>query len=184
MASRYIVFMVEAETNSILWSLQIDDIELVAGMLAAGMGIMDDLNYENKSGRHYIDSDVDVSEFRISNDIIEDKIMINTCGVLENGEYGLWMKGNRRPYYNLYRFHTSSFFQGIITICNSFGVDFRNYIYGFPFDGHGNQYALGNYVMAQNQITQDAPDLDDIEDEERDDENIIEPLARTEIIIT
>jgi hypothetical protein len=37
--------------------------------------------------------------------------------------------------------------------------------------------------MAPYQIAQDAPDLDDIEEEERDNENIIEALARTDDIV-
>ena len=93
------------------------------------------------------------------------------------------MKGTKRFYYSLYAFQTNSFFQGVVSICNAFEVDFRNYIYGFPFDKFGNQYALDNYVMSPYQIAQDAPDLDDVEEEERDDENIIEPLARTDDMI-
>ena len=66
----------------------------------------------------------------------------------------------------------------------TFEVDFRNYLYGFPFDFRGNKYALGNYIMTPDQIAVDAPDIDDIEQEEETDENINEPLARSDDIIT
>lgn len=180
----YTLFLSERESDTPLWILEFDDIELLAGMLAAGMGIIDDVNNEDDIKKNfYIDSDTDVSSFQVVDNIIEDEIRPNTQGRLLDGQYGIWLKGNKRFYYSLYAFETNSFFQGIVSICNAFQVDFRNYIYGFPFDKHGNQYALNDYVMAPYQIAQDAPDLDDIEEEERGNENIIEPLARTDDII-
>ena len=187
----YTVFFANAVDKDPIWSIELDDIELVAGMLAGGAGIMDDLNYETKDVTYYMDSDADVSEFRLVNSIPEEEIPENTCGKIscdENvcyvlgcpkpGRYGLWMHSGKKYYYSLYTFRKSSFFQGIISICNSFGVDFRNYIYGLPFDGEGNQYALHNYIMTPYQMGQDAPDLNDIDEEEKDDENIIEPLEK------
>lgn len=207
------------ESGNTMWSIQIDDIELLAGMLAAGAGIMDDLNNEtnfniersfippvgapislvnrqdeHKHVQYYLDSEADVSTFRLVNGITEDLINENTygkrplgsstgdskaiSGKIEPGCYGLWMHSGKRFHYSLYTFRKASFFQGIISICNTFQVDFRNYIYGLPFDIDGNQYALGGYVMTPYQFGYDAPDLDDIEDEEADDENIIEPLKK------
>jgi len=166
-----------------IWQVEIDDIEIVAGMLAAGMGIMDDLNAESKE-TYYIDSNTDVSEFRLEVDIDEEYLSSKSVNKLEEGEIGIWLKGSRRFVYSLYRFRTNGFFQGIISVCNTFGVDFRNYIYGFPFDRYGRQYSLGGYVMAPYQIGVDAPDIDDIEEEEEGNENIIEPLARTDDILT
>lgn len=187
----YNIFLGKATTNpenipdEIVWSLQLDNPELVAGMLAAGMGIMDDLNFEQNTS-YYIDSDADVSLFRRVTEVTEDKILSSMCGVLKSGEYGLWMKGGKRFYYSLYIFHTPAFFQGVVTICNAFGVDFRNYIYGLPFDGNGNQYAFGGFVMTPYQVGQDAPDLDDddFDDNPDEDGNIIERLKRTDDIIT
>lgn len=187
----YTVFFANNGDNTAIWSIKVDDIELVAGMLAGGLAIMDDVNYNEKGVTYYIDTDVDVSDFRLVNSIREEEIPNNTCAKIlcnntvcnilncpQSGQYGLWMNSGRRFYYSLYTFRKSSFFQGIISICNAFGVDFRNYIFGLPFDRDGNQYALSNYVMTPYQIAQDAPDLDDIDEEEKDDENIIEPLIK------
>jgi len=181
--SKYNFFLIEGKSKQVVWNFEVNNIELLAGMLAAAIGIMDDLNQEFSTD-YYVDSDADVSAFRLIHDVAENEIRNKTSGRLKYGQYGLWLKGSTRFYYNLYAFETNYFFQGIISICNSFKVDFRNYIYGFPFDGNGKQYALANYVMAPYQISQDAFDLDDIEEEEAYDENIINPLARTDDIIT
>lgn len=173
----YSLWLADPNSGKIAWSVQSKDIELVAGMLAAGIGIMDDLNTEQGT-QYYVDSDADVSAYRLVDSITEGLIEANTCGRLQSGQYGLWMKSYRRFYYNLYGFTKPSFFQGIVSMCNSFEVDFRNYIYGLPFDRNGKQYALSGYVMTDYRVAQDAPDLDDVEEEEQDDENIIEPLPR------
>lgn len=182
--TQYRIFLMETNSNSKIWEVVVDNVELLAGMLAASVGIIYDLNSELKFQEYYLDSNADVSYFRLLNNIIEDNVKISSEGRLREEQYGIWLRGSRAFHYSLYTFQTNFFFQGIISICNMFGVDFRNYIYGFPFDGNGKQYALANYSMAQYQIGQDAPDIDDVEEEEADDENIIEPLARTDDIIT
>lgn len=180
----YTLFLSEKGFDTPLWILDLNNTELLAGMLAAGIGILDDLNNEdNNTQIFYLDSDADVSSFRLISDIFEEDVRPNTLNKLIDGQYGIWLKGSKPYHYNLYAFKTNNFFQGIVSICNAFQVDFRNYIYGFPFDKYGNQYSLSDYVMAPYQITQDAPDLDDIEEEERDNENIIEALARTDDIV-
>lgn len=172
------------DSISPIWSLTIDNEELLAGMLAAGIGIMDDLNASVNDVNYYVDSTIDVSHFRLLDNVPEEALRYNSINKIQEGHYGIWLKGSKRFYYNLYTFQTNAFFQGIISICDKFGVDFRDYIYGFPFDAAGNQYALGGYVMAPSRIGVDAFDLDDIEPEEAYDENINEPLARTDDIIT
>ena len=183
----YTVYFANTIDRSPIWSIEVNDIELVAGMLAGGLGIMDDLNYETKGITYYLDSDADVSEFRLINAISEEEIPNNMCKnkydnerkiCIGNNEYGIWMNSGIRFLYSLYRFKKASFFQGIISICNAFGVDFRNYIFGIPFDINGNQYVLSGYVMTPYQLGQDAPDLEDVEEEEEYDENIIEPLEK------
>lgn len=181
--TKYNIFLMERDSKTRIWDDEVNNIELLAGMLAVGMGIIDDINH-NKHLVYYLDSDTDVSSFRLVSNSPEDEVRNNTIDKLNVGEYGLWIKSSERFHYNLFRFQTNYFFQGIISICNAFHVDFRNYIYGFPFDMNGNLYALSGYVMAPDQIGQDAPDLDDIDEEEASDENIIEPLARTDDIIT
>lgn len=167
----YILFFSDKSNNIPIWTLQINDLELIAGMLAAGMGIMADLN------DYYLDSDADVSDFRLSNGISEEDLNENSIDKLSPNQYGIWMNSSQRFKYNLYGFRTPRFLQGVITICNNFGVDFRNYVYGLPFDMYGNLEVLSGYVMNPYQYAQDAPDLNDIEEEEADDENITDPWS-------
>ena len=176
------VFFTSIDSTTPIWELSVPNIELAAGMLAVGMGIMDDLNVSGT--KYYVDSDADVSEFRLLSDIPEESLRSNSLGKLQPGQYGIWLKGSKRFHYNLFAFQTNSFFQGVVSAANAFEVDFRNYIYGFPFDFQGKLFSLSGYVMAPNQVAVDAPDIDDIEEEEEWDENINSPLARTDDIIT
>lgn len=178
----YKLFFGDYDRKRILWEQKLDNIELLAGMLAAGTGIIPNLDNEN----YYIDSDADISSFRKHVNIPESMIEDNMCGVLSPGEYGIWLKSDKPFHYNLYAFKTNSFFQGIISMCHAFGVDFRNYIYGYPFDGNGKQYALEDYVMTPSLIAQDAPDMNDdqFDDNPDDDENITQMLERSDDIIT
>jgi hypothetical protein len=184
MTSSYKIFLGESILDKIIWNFDTDNIELLAGMLAAGTGILEDFNQRDKTKNYYIDSDGDVSSFRIMANVQEDFIKNNSNGHLQEGEYGIWLKGSTKFHYSLYKFTSNYFFQGIISICNTFDVDFRYYIYGFPFDSYGNLHSLSGYTMATNRISRDVPDLDDIEEDEAYDENIIEVLARTDVIIT
>lgn len=172
------------DNHTVIWEAYLNNLELLAGMLAAGLGIMDDINATSTTLYYYVDSDADVSHFRLLNDVPEDATRYNSLDGLEETQYGIWLKGSKRFYYNLYAFQTNAFFQGIVSMANAFGVDFRNYIYGFPFDTLGKQYSLSGYVMAPYQVAVDPFDLDDIEEEEEDNENILNPFERTGDIIT
>lgn len=199
--NKYILFLKEANSDKSIWSLQLNNLEVLAGMLAAGIGIMNSLNNQTNNNieqntvippniprylinikynyvQYYLDCDIDISSFRIVNSITEDLIPKISCGNINIGQYGLWLKSNEYFRYSLYGFRTPYFIQGIISICNYFQVDFRNYIFGFPFDAYGNQYALSGYVMSPYLEAYDAPDDDDIDDEENDNENIIESLKK------
>lgn len=186
------VFLAEKSSITPLWTINLDNEELLVGILAAGLAMMDDINYrqnyEVEKSRHfdpnvkstieyYVDTDLDVSSYRIVKDVIEYDVIKSSAGKLYPGQYGMWLRGSARFHYNLYAFKTNYFFQGIISMCNGFGVDFRNYIFQYPFDGNGNLYALDDYLMTPNMIYDDVPDLDDVDQEEADDENVIEPLA-------
>lgn len=180
----YRIFFAAIGSRRVIWELYLDDIELLVGMLAVGTGIIEDLNASSTRERYYVDSDADVSLFRLLPDVPEDIVRSSSAGQIKPGYYGIWLKGMKRFHYSLYTFRTNSFFQGIVSMAATFNVDFRNYLYGFPFDMNGNQYALSGYIMTSDQVGVDAPDLDDIEEEEEDDENINEPLSRTDDIIT
>lgn len=169
--------------NTIIWSMKLFNIELVAGFLAASVPVIYDLNKPLKSETYNIDTNADLSSFLVFNDIFEEEIKSLMSQQFRPNKYYIWLRGSKPYHYCLYGFQTNRFFQGVISMCNSCDVDFRNYIYGFPFDSQGNQYALSGYVMADNKLGYDAFDLDDVDEEERDNENIIEPLARTDDII-
>ena len=42
----YTVFLAEKNSNAEIWSLRLNNIELIAGILAASIGIMENLNFE------------------------------------------------------------------------------------------------------------------------------------------
>ena len=178
----YTVFLAEKNSNAEIWSLRLNNIELIAGILAASIGIMENLNFEmnnmNTGFQYYLDTDADVSNFRLLRDIPEINTSFNTPGRIKPQHYGVWMAGSKRFYYNLFTFKTNSFFQGILTICNALNVDFRDYMYEFPFDDMGNRYTLQDYNLKIMQLAEDAIYLDDISEEERDNENLQEPLRK------
>lgn len=188
------IFLAERDIDTHIWSYEVDNVELLAGMLAASVDIANDMNYEamydasvqgiTTYPEYYFDTHDDVSAFRVISEVLGDDISRYTTANIDEGKFGIWLLGRKRFYYSLYTFQTNSFFQGIVSICNMFQVDFRNYIYGYPFDYYGNQYTLDTYVMAPYLISQDAFDIDDNETTEADDENIIEVLARTDDVIT
>jgi len=166
-----------------IWSVNVENVEILVGMLAVGVVIIGELN--KKMGKeYYMTTNEDISDYRLLRDIEFDDIKFISKDKLYEGEYGIWIKSNVDTYFNLYRFNTNYFFQGLISICTFFSVDFRNYLYGYPFDGYGNLYSLSGYIMTPYMIVQDVHDLDDVEEEEKDDENIIEPFERSDEIIT
>lgn len=182
--ANYALFFAQGDSPDPIWSVELDDIELLAGMLAGSVGIISDLNQNDAIGGYYLDCDADISSYRLAAEISEYDIKNKIVVYLEEGQFGVWLKGERRSHYGLYVFQTNSFFQGFVSICNTFEVDFRDYLYGYPFDRNGDLYIMSNYVMVPYNIVQDAFDLDDLEAEEADDENIIEILHRTDDIIT
>lgn len=151
----------DTSTSNEVWRIQLTDLELIAGMLAAGAGITEILNFEKRPRLYYVTSTADVSTFRLVQEVEEADMSTSMDGRLHSGDYGIWVTSAKRFRYNLYRFTTPSFFQGIITVCNHFKVDFRNFIYGQIFDATGNQYALEDYQMTDYQLAMDVPDADD-----------------------
>lgn len=163
-------------TGEILWKIELDDKDQIAGMVSMGMAIIWELNTTNNTNL-YIDTNIDISDYRVVNSVGEESIDSMSCGRLFENEKGIWMNsGDSRFKYSLYKFTKPSFFQGVKSISDDFNDDYRNYIYGVPFDGYGNQYTflnskLGNDLL----IGVTAPDLDDIEEDESYDENVYAP---------
>lgn len=49
------------------------------------------------------------------------------------GEFGWWIYDPSVDNYKLYSFRSADFIRGIISMCNAFDVDYRDYIYDHPF---------------------------------------------------
>jgi hypothetical protein len=157
--------------------MEIEDLELVAGLLAGTMSLLQYLREPN----YYISTDADVSHFNLVDDVVQEEIQKYSLASLFCDEcdynYAVWMPSGTEGRYSLYGFQSSKFFQGIFSICDRFNEDYRNCIYGVPFDRFGTKYTFANNSLIIYQVAQDAPDLSDVEEEEKDDENIIEPFS-------
>jgi hypothetical protein len=157
----------------------VDDLELIAGMLAAGSVIVTRLNEFNQNDDLYINSSGDVSAYRLLHLIPEEKAMVSRVfSIIRPGHYGMWMPSGQPFSYNLYTFRLGAFFQGVVTICKVFQVDYRDYVYKLPFDSKGNDFIFQGYELGRYDLVVDVIDLDDVEEEEKDNENIIEPLRK------
>lgn len=185
----YKIYLREKVSQTEYWSVSIDNIELVAGMLAAGISILDNINYSinNKPNsfshnlQYYFDSNVDVSYFCLLNKIAEEDIPTKSIGQVKGSNLGIWMKSETRFFYNLYSYQSSKFIDGIYSICNAFNVDYRFCIYELPFNINYQSYPLPGYENVSKQIfiiPQENDGLDDVKEEEENNENLIEPLNK------
>lgn len=175
----YTIYVASKSTGAIFWSLVVNDLELLAGMLAAGSVIVIRLNQFNENEDLYIDSSGDVSSYRILHLIPEENAMVSkVVRTIRPGFYGIWMPSGRPFFYHLYTFRLASFFQGIVSICQTFQVDYRDYVYKLPFDSSGTDFTFKGYELSAYDLVVDAVELDDVEDEEYDNENLIEPLRK------
>lgn len=179
----YLVSFGIINSDQIIWTMELDDLELIAGLLAGTMSLLQYL----REPHYYIHTDADVSNFRLVDNVTRDQIeqyslaemFCNECsnGPNEQFEYAVWMPSGTESRYSLYGFKTSKFFQGIFSICERFNEDYRNCIYGIPFSRSGKKYTFDGYNLVIFQEAQDAFDLSDVEAEEADDENIIDPFS-------
>lgn len=158
------------KNNSVIWSIKYN-LETIAGCIAASLPVLADMD---DAGGHYMDTDTNIDYFLAYNNVPEEAINYKSPQFLQDKEYGLWIRSENGFDYNLYRFKTSAFIQGIISVCNLFSIDFRDYIYGLPFDKNGQTYYFNNYSMVPPVLYSDAIDLDDVEEEEEDNENLIQ----------
>jgi hypothetical protein len=175
--SVYTVTLADAATREIIWSESYDEREIVAGMLAVGVGLIADLDFRTHNAHYILESNTDVSDYRVQASVPQERVSRNSCGITGD-DYGIWMRSAYAGHYDLYRFASTLFLQGVISLATAFRVDFRDYLLGLPFDQVGNRYTLADYIMSSYQVTVDAIELDDVEEEERDDENIIVPLNK------
>lgn len=189
----YQIYLREKVSRTEYWSFSVNDVELIAGVLAAGLAILEEINYQINSTpntlshnlQYYFDSNVDVSIFRLLNNIAEYEIPNRSIGQVTGDKFGIWMKSNTRFHYNLYAYQSNKFIEGIYAICNAFNIDYRTCIYELPFDANYRQYQLPGYDQKQPQlfiISRDEEALDELEEEQGDNENLIEWLRKDNIV--
>lgn len=185
--SHTISFSREREINP-FWEFTSDE-EIIVGMLAVGISIVSEINSKNGGLKYFFTCSEDVSHYRLLHNIHENEIKHNQCGVecgihnkceLLDDEYAIWIKGSSNFRYNLFKFSSSDFFQGLISLCQNFEVDFRDYLYGVPFNMRNESYVLEEYIMMPFIMSYDVPDTLDNEEEEMDDENILSPFGEME----
>lgn len=143
------------------WTIKHDEKELIAGIASILLALRDE-----------IICSADLSEFLVSMNKKQEEIKM--IGV---EDYGVWIKSYDKYFYNMYRFKSYYFFQGILTVCNAYGIDFRDYIYGYMFDKNGEQFVLNGYNMIPSTISTDI-DETEINDEDIDNEKISVPLVK------
>lgn len=179
MSSSYSVFLQRQTPNSekeLVWSESYSDIDLVAGMMAASLSILSKINNDSENEAYYMDSDAKLGSYIIFRNVQLERIPDHKTRA--NHKYFVWVPSEMPFHYNLFGFNTASFIQGIISICKSFELDFLDYIYEYPFDNKGNLLVLEGYRMLPYTKAIDVPELDDVEEEEKDNENLIELLHK------
>lgn len=174
----YTIYFIDNISKTESWRFTVDNVELLAGIIAGSIGILDDYNFaindNNRSPKkeYYLDTDLDISNFVVQQ-YVTNKETILYNGNIKPGYYGIWLKSNMRFHYDLYTFKTVNFFKGILKICGMLNVDYRNYISSSPFDYFGRQYI----DFSIKEIGFDVPDRQyEIAEEERDNENVIQLL--------
>lgn len=126
--------------------------DLVAGLLVGVNILLDDLRANHEYGRHY-----NHTVQLIRDDNMSTEIDLTTLGMYEyalleyiwdiedqedgpeettyyRAGYFIWRLKDFNFIYDslLYTFRTPEFIQGFISMCNGFGVDFRQYVLGLP----------------------------------------------------
>lgn len=173
------IYFFESNSKTEAWRYNINNINLIAGMIAGSIGILDDYNfiindnYKTQKREYHLGTNLDISTYRLLKDVPEDEIDLYT--EIKPGFYGLWIKSNIPYHYNLYTYDKDDFFQGVLNIANILNVDFRSYIKGYPFDYKGQLYINPNVK----ELAMYVPDRQyEIEEEERGNENVIELLRK------
>lgn len=180
----YSLDLIDITIGDKVWSKNIDDEELLAGMLAVSIPLLTKTNQKKERHHKYIlkTSSPGISKYRLINNVDVDSIPyignVETVAKYHNNNneniYGIWLSSGNIDEYHLYMFSSSKFIQGIISLCYAFNiVDFRQFIYGYPFDYNGNNYKLPGYILNPFDYQVMVPDLDDVEEEESDNEMLI-----------
>jgi hypothetical protein len=155
-----------------MWQGEVDSLERLVGMIAVGEAVISDLNDDM-----VLDTPHDISSYRLLANVSGDQIN-HAKNTLVPGMYGIWIKATAPGRYHLFTFGSDDFIGGMKDFCDLFNVDPQSYMSGFIFDYGGIKYLFEGNSLAYIQVTTEPTDLDDVEEEEKDNENIIEPLRK------
>ena len=175
----YTIYFIDNISKVESWRFTVNNLELLAGIIAGSVGILDDYNLTINNGKspkkeYYLDTNVDISKFRVQQYVTVKEIDLYNGNIKPN-HYGIWLRSNVPFHYDLYTFRTVYFFDGILKICEMLNVDLRKYVYGSPFDYLGREYI--DFSIPE--IAMDVPDRQyEIDEEEHDNENVIELLRK------
>jgi len=111
--------------------------DLIVGMISGIISIISDLKdniyVELKIGanRINIENKYDIEHYFREYIIVSNPKIYGSLDTYQyqpkNNMYGLWIKSSiYKSEYTLYQFETAEFLQGLITICDSFQIDFRD----------------------------------------------------------
>ena len=148
----------------------------------------DDLALYRRNGnsilkhRYWINSNPDVSHFCIKRGADYESVFRNdkllSSHHIGNSHFRIWINSMSPQTYDLYHFSGSAFIQGLLSICNAFHVDFRDYIFTLPFDDKYTPYRINGYNLDGDIIGPSVKDLTDVDEEAADNDNLIEPLRK------
>lgn len=166
----------DLDNKKVITSVYLPHKETILGFVATSYPILKDLEKYSKR-KVVVYASINMDDYTMAKNIEYENIIENTLGKLKIREYGQWIKSGGTGY-NMYKFNTPHFYQGIMAICDYYNVDFRDYIKGCCFDKMGNNYSLDGYIMFNAQLY---PYIEDDNDdtEDKDNENLI-PLLRDE----
>lgn len=168
-----LVYQVSGQSRA-LWSEEIESLQILAGIVAASVPILTEASKDHP-GSYQLVTDTDISAFRAARHVEGSRVQVLP---FSHGKYGLWLASDRTHHYDLYTFHRAEFLQGVISLARACQVDFRNYLYGVPFDTQGTLYVLAGYRMLSSNFAVDVLDSNDMEEEEKDNENLIESFRK------
>ncbi len=166
----------KSERVNTIWSVKVSDHETALGMIAATHYIFRELNNQTES--YIVVHNVPINNIAIANVSQEETSILSN--IVPEHHYGIWLKSSRRFMYDLHLFTTSDFLRGLISMAETFKVDFRDIILNLPFDSFGRTYTLQDYHLNFIQESYDVPNDDDIDVDEDDDENIHDPYRNME----
>lgn len=160
--------------NKLIWNQSYHHPEIIAGMIAASISILP-YNYN-------LSTDADIKQYRVKTGITLNYLEELTKESIEEeigkGWKAVWVKSFYSGYFDLYKFKTPHFIQGLITFCDSSKVDFRDTMRMPIFDSDQIHYTLNGYQIYNNRIIVYSPSSNDEEIEQQDNENILEPYRK------